>query len=211
MADLKAYLSSPPLISILEPHKQLFVYFSSSTKSVSATLIRENEGVQKPIYYVSKCLVGDELNYLPIEKLVLTLITASRRLHHYFDVRPIKVLTSTPMKASLRRSDLYGQMEKWSVELGRFHIEYEPRTAIKGQVLADFIAENIESPYDPTGGHQEATVALAGLPTTPTGGQEGTDIMDIDNVAVQQNQKSAAEQKVRIKKTNPELCLLMDH
>ena len=41
----------------------------------------------------------------------------------------------------MRKADLSGRMEKWSVELGRFHIEYEPRTAIKGQVLADFIVE----------------------------------------------------------------------
>jgi hypothetical protein len=35
-------------------------------------------------------------------------------------------------------------MEKWSVELGRFHIEYLPRTSIKGQVVADLIAEFTE-------------------------------------------------------------------
>ncbi|KAJ8467305.1 hypothetical protein OPV22_029857 [Ensete ventricosum] len=32
-------------------------------------------------------------------------------------------------------------MLKWSVELGEFDIEYEPRKAIKGQVLADFLSE----------------------------------------------------------------------
>lgn len=44
-------------------------------------------------------------------------------------------------------------MEKWSVhELGRFHIEYEPRTAIKGQILVDFIVEftcNTEAGVEP--------------------------------------------------------------
>ena len=81
------------------------------------------------------------MNYLPIGKLVLAVITASRKLRHYFDAHPIKVLTSHPIKATLGKADFSGRMEKWSVELGRFHIEYEPRIAIKGQVLADFIAE----------------------------------------------------------------------
>lgn len=43
-------------------------------------------------------------------------------------------------------------MEKWSVELGRFHIEYEPIMAIKGQILADFITEftdNTEAGVEP--------------------------------------------------------------
>lgn len=60
------------------------------------------------------------------------------------------------MKASLRRFDISGIMEKWSVELSRFHIEYEPRTAIKGKVLADFIAEFTDSPIGPTGGNMKA-------------------------------------------------------
>ena len=32
-------------------------------------------------------------------------------------------------------------MLRWSVELGEFDIQYSPRTAIKAQVLADFISE----------------------------------------------------------------------
>ena len=30
---------------------------------------------------------------------------------------------------------------KWAVELGEYGIEYQPRTAIKSQVLADFVVE----------------------------------------------------------------------
>ena len=76
---------------------------------------------------------------MPLEKLVLALIIASRKLRHYFDAHPIKVLTSSPIKVALRKVDLIRRTEKWSVELGRFHIEYEPRMAIKGQVLANFV------------------------------------------------------------------------
>ncbi|XP_075661010.1 uncharacterized protein LOC142630837 [Castanea sativa] len=34
-----------------------------------------------------------------------------------------------------------GRMALWSIELSEFDIQYRPRTAIKGQVVADFIAE----------------------------------------------------------------------
>ena len=32
-------------------------------------------------------------------------------------------------------------MALWSIELSELDIQYRPRTAIKGQVVADFIAE----------------------------------------------------------------------
>ena len=53
-------------------------------------------------------------------------------------------------------------MEKLYVELGRFHIDYESRTAIKGQVLADFIAEFTENLIGLTKGQGETSVAPAG-------------------------------------------------
>ena len=34
-----------------------------------------------------------------------------------------------------------GWMALWAVELSEFDIQYRPQTAIKGQVVADFIAE----------------------------------------------------------------------
>lgn len=58
LTELKEYLSNPPLISILEPYEQLYVYLASFDQAISATLIRKYENVQKPIYYISKCLVG---------------------------------------------------------------------------------------------------------------------------------------------------------
>lgn len=63
-------------------------------------------------------------------------------------------------------------MEKWYVKLSQFHIEYEPRTAIKGQVLADFIAESTETPTGPTRGHNETIVAPVGQPSTSTRGKK---------------------------------------
>ncbi|WP_375692541.1 RNase H-like domain-containing protein, partial [Bartonella sp. AP4SXKL] len=141
LSRLKEYIATPPLISIPKPHEMLYLYLPLSDKAISAALMRSDGGIQRPVYYISKTLISAELNYTPLEKLVLALVTASRKLQHYFDAHPITLYTSHPIKAALRRADFSGRMEKWSVELGRYHIEYVPRTAIKGQVLADLIAE----------------------------------------------------------------------
>ena len=50
-------------------------------------------------------------------------------------------MTSYPLRAALHSSDTAGRMMKWAVELGEYGLEYQPRTAIKSQVLADFVAE----------------------------------------------------------------------
>ena len=39
----------------------------------------------------------------------------------------------------LRRPEASGKLVKWAVELTQFDILYQPRTAIKGQALTDFI------------------------------------------------------------------------
>lgn len=47
--EMKQYMSRPPLISILEPHEQLYVYLASFDRAVSSALIREHDNIQKPM------------------------------------------------------------------------------------------------------------------------------------------------------------------
>ena len=51
--DLKTYLSSLPLLSLSKPGEALFLYLAVSPTTVSAALVREENGVQKPVYFTS--------------------------------------------------------------------------------------------------------------------------------------------------------------
>ena len=72
-----------PMLTALEPGEDLFMYLSVSDHAVSVVLLRD-QGVQQPVYYISKKLVDVETRYLPLEKLVLALVHAMRKLPHYF-------------------------------------------------------------------------------------------------------------------------------
>ncbi|XP_074342036.1 uncharacterized protein LOC141679432 [Apium graveolens] len=112
-----------------------------SEYSISAVLVREEDGQQSPVYYVSKWLHDAETRYTSMKKLVYALILVSRKLRPYFQAHRVEVRTAYPLRQVLHKAESSGRMLKWAVELGQFDLEYEPRTATKGQALADFLLE----------------------------------------------------------------------
>ena len=76
-----------------------------------------------------------------IEKLAFALITASRKLRHYFQAHVINVITDHPLKKAMNKLEVAGQLIQWAVELSEFDVRYQPRIAIKAQALVNFIAE----------------------------------------------------------------------
>ncbi|XP_065050213.1 uncharacterized protein LOC135680155 [Musa acuminata AAA Group] len=125
----------------VSPGEKLSVYLAASPHAVSSVLVKENSGEQLPVYYVSHVLNGPEERYPPIEKLALALILSARKLRPYFQAHPVEVVTDQSLRQVLSKFDVVGWLLKWAVELGEHDIQYMPRTAIKAQSMADFIAE----------------------------------------------------------------------
>ena len=139
--ELKHYLSTPPLLSPSKEGENLYLYLVVSTIAVSAALIRKEGKRQLPVYYVSQAFQRGESRYPRIEEILFALIIASCKLRQYFQANPILVMTDQPIKKSMNKPEAAGIMIQWAIELSQFDIEYHPRTAIKAQVLAGFIAE----------------------------------------------------------------------
>ena len=76
-----------------------------------------------------------------MEKLILALVTAARKLRPYFQAHTIEVPTEYPMKEVLHKPETSGRLMKWALELSEFDIRHKPKRAIKGQVFADFVME----------------------------------------------------------------------
>uniref|UniRef100_A0A2N9I556 RNA-directed DNA polymerase n=1 Tax=Fagus sylvatica TaxID=28930 RepID=A0A2N9I556_FAGSY len=99
------------------------------------------EELKKPVYYTSRALRGAEERYTNMEKLAFALLIASRKLRPYFQAHSIIVMTYYPIRKAMNKPDAAGRLIQWSIEMSEFDIDYRPRTAIKAQALADFIAE----------------------------------------------------------------------
>ena len=75
--QLKEYLSQPPIMSSPEANEVLYAYIAVALHAVSLVLIRDDNGLQKPVYYVSKSLHEAEVKYLPLEEAILAVVHAT--------------------------------------------------------------------------------------------------------------------------------------
>nr|GEU99088.1 reverse transcriptase domain-containing protein [Tanacetum cinerariifolium] len=112
--QLERHLSELPLLVAPKPKEELIIYLSATYGAISAALMTERGATQTPIYFISRALQGPKLNYTPMEKLVLSLVFAAKRLQRYFQAHPITVITNQPIKQIM---------------------------SLKGQILADFLTE----------------------------------------------------------------------
>ncbi|GKB46652.1 reverse transcriptase domain-containing protein [Tanacetum coccineum] len=183
--QLKQHLSKLPLLVALKPKEELIVYLSASHGAISAVLITERGMIQTPFYFISRALQGPEINYTPMEKLVLELVFVAKRLRRYFQAHPIAVITNQPIKKIIPRPDVAGRLQKWSVMLGEHNITYRPRTSIKGQILADFLVEKPDEAPPDTPEGTEFTYALRFQFTASNNEAEYEALIDGLQIAVQ--------------------------
>ena len=121
-------------INNLQPEvdEVLFAYIAVASQAKSLVLILVDNGVQRPIYYVSKSLHEAEVRYLPLERAILAVVHATRKLPHYFQSHTIVVLTQLPLRSLLWSVDYTRRIAKLGTILGAFDIKYMPRTSVKG-------------------------------------------------------------------------------
>ena len=106
------------------------------------------------------------MRYLPLEKAILAVVHATRKLPHYFQAHTVIVLTQLPLRSVLQSADYTGKVTMWSTLLGAFNIKYMPRTSIKGQVFTDLIAELTEPPVEVVAEEENMDEKLVGTIST---------------------------------------------
>ncbi|GJX78758.1 reverse transcriptase domain-containing protein [Tanacetum coccineum] len=77
---MKQLIAELPMLVAPMEKEELIIYLAAAKETVSAVLMTEREAKQMPIYFVSRALRGPKINYTSMEKLVLALVHASKRL-----------------------------------------------------------------------------------------------------------------------------------
>ena len=119
----------------------LSLYLAISEAAVSAVLIRIKANVELLVFYVTQSLLDSETRYSEVEKIALALVVEAQKLRSFFQSQSIVVLTKTQLQCFLLNPKCFGRLVKCTIELSEFNIDYKPRTAIKGQMVVDFILE----------------------------------------------------------------------
>jgi hypothetical protein len=144
-ASLKQHLSDLAILTSPDPSLPLLLYIATSPHAVSAALVQEQnrEGTtrQCPVYYMSEVLTASKCNMTELEKIFYAVVMASRKLRHYFKAFKVRVTSDRGLGELFRYPEASVRIAKWAAELSGYHITFEPRTAIKSQVLADFIVD----------------------------------------------------------------------
>jgi hypothetical protein len=145
--SLKQHLSDLATLTSLDPSLPLLLYIAASHYAVSVALVQEQDrdgkNQQCPVY-----------NMTELEKISYAVVMALHKLRHYFEAFKVRVTSDRGLGELFRNPKAYARIAKWAAELSRYHIIFEPRTAIKSQVLADFIIDWI-GPMGPQEEHSE--------------------------------------------------------
>jgi ribonuclease HI len=151
LGNLKALLTKAPILVPPAAGEALLIYVAATTQVVSATIVveRREEGhallVQRSVYFISEVLSETKIRYPQIQKLLHTVILTRRKMRHYFESHPVTVVSSFPLGEIIQCREASGRIAKWAVELMGETLSFVPRKAIKSQVLADFLAEWVDT------------------------------------------------------------------
>lgn len=120
------------------------LYIVASDTTIGSMLPQEDiNGVERPIYYLSRMLIYVETRYSLIEKLCLCLYFTRIKLKKYIKPVDVYVLSHYDIiKHILSKPILHSRIGKWVLALTKFSLTYKPLKAMKGQIMVDFIVDH---------------------------------------------------------------------
>jgi hypothetical protein len=153
----------------------------SSKCCATAREIRRKKIQADPSVFFSEALSGSKIFYSELDKIAYVVVMAARKLRHYFEGHRIRVITNQPLNNLFANKEASTRIIKWGAELSEYIIDFERKSAIKSQVLADFVVdwtsrthnfgEEILIPWivQCDGAWSHKGVGISAIVTSPTG------------------------------------------
>ncbi|KAH6836354.1 hypothetical protein C2S53_011214 [Perilla frutescens var. hirtella] len=125
--SIKEYLMKAPVLVAPVSGHPLILYIAAQERSVGALLAQENEkGKENALYYLSRMMTPNELNYSPVEKLCLALIFSIQKLKHYFQAHTVRLISkANPLKYVMTRPVLSDRLARWYLQIRDHLSEYQ--------------------------------------------------------------------------------------
>jgi hypothetical protein len=140
---LKCALTSTTLLWPPNYNKYFVLYLATAESTIGMVLVQENDFLlEYVIYYLSQGLVRPELNYTHVEKLVLAVVHAVQRFHHYIlFCKTTVIVVVNPFQYVLTRRVIGGKIGIWIVILSEFDLDFVSVKSKKSLVFAELISE----------------------------------------------------------------------
>ena len=152
---------------LISPKKgqPLKLYIAANDGSIGSLLAQNNdEGKEQVVHYLSRALTPVETRYTPIEKLCLALYFSACKLRHYMLSSVVQVVSQTDLiKYMLTRPIIKGRIGKWTMALSEFSFRYVAQKSVKGQALAQFLADHPLLPIEDMENIEIDEVHIAGM------------------------------------------------
>ena len=144
--EIKEYLTKPPVLVPPQQDRPFYIYLSVADTSIASVVVQLYDGLERVAFYLSRRMLDAETRYPEIEKLCLCLFFTCTKLRHILLSAEIVIICkSDVIKHMLSAPVLKGRLGKWMFALSEFDLRYQPAKAVKGQALADLIAERINT------------------------------------------------------------------
>jgi ribonuclease HI len=144
--EIKEYLLRPPVLVPPQQDRPFYIYVSVGDTSIASVVVQLYDGKERVVFYLSRRMLDAETRYPDMEKLCLCLFFTCTKLRHILlSAEVIIICKSDVIKHMLSAPVLKGRLGKWMFALSEFDIRYQPAKAVKGQVLADLIAERVNT------------------------------------------------------------------
>eukprot|EP00253_Pinus_taeda_P035913 PITA_35913 len=122
--------------------KDFNLYLAAADTTIAMVLVQEYNGIEHPIYYLSRNLNDTEMKYSYVEKLALAAVQAIQRFRHYILFRKTTILSDcNPMIYILSRQLLGGKYSKWIAILQEFDLEFKKSKSKKALVFVKLLCD----------------------------------------------------------------------
>jgi hypothetical protein len=126
--------------------RSFYIYLSVGDTSTASVVVHVYDGKEKVVFYLSRRMLDTETRYHEIEKLCLCLFFTCTDLSHILLFTEIIIICKSDVIKHMQSAPvLKDRLRKWMFALLEFNIRYQLAKVVKGQALADLIAERINT------------------------------------------------------------------